>query len=183
MEQATSDFKWYVVRAITGQEKKVKAMMESELAFEKLTDYVPQILIPTQRVYEIKNGKKTSREKSYFPGYILINANLVGEVLPTIKSINGVVGFLGNEEGSPIPMRQSEVNRILGQVDEANEGGESMVEPFIVGEMVKVNDGPFSGFNGVIEEVNEEKKKLKVMVKIFGRKTPLELNYVQVEKE
>lgn len=183
MEQATSDFKWYVVRAITGQEKKVKAMIESELAFEKLTDYVPQILIPTQRVYEIKNGKKTSREKSYFPGYILINANLVGEVLPTIKGINGVVGFLGDEGGNPIPMRQSEVNRILGQVDEANEDGESMVEPFIVGEMVKVNDGPFSGFNGVIEEVNEEKKKLKVMVKIFGRKTPLELNYVQVEKE
>ncbi|MBO6517945.1 MAG: transcription termination/antitermination factor NusG [Bacteroidia bacterium] len=183
MEQATSDFKWYVVRAITGQEKKVKAMMESELAFEKLADFVPQILIPTQRVYEIKNGKKTSREKSYFPGYILINANLVGEVLPTIKSINGVVGFLGDEDGTPIPMRQSEVNRILGQVDEANESGESMVEPFIVGEMVKVNDGPFSGFNGVIEEVNEEKKKLKVMVKIFGRKTPLELNYVQVEKE
>ncbi len=183
MEQASSDFKWYVVRAITGQEKKVKAMIESELAFEKLSDFVPQILIPTQRVYEIKKGKKTSREKSYFPGYIMINANLVGEVQPTIKSINGVVGFLGDEEGNPIPMRQAEINRILGQVDEANESGESMVEPFIVGEMVKVNDGPFSGFNGVIEEVNEEKKKLKVMVKIFGRKTPLELNYVQVEKE
>ncbi|MCB9260979.1 MAG: transcription termination/antitermination factor NusG [Flavobacteriales bacterium] len=183
MEQVSSDFKWYVVRAITGQEKKVKAMIESELAFEKLTDYVPQILIPTERVYEIKNGKKTSREKNYFPGYILIHANLVGEVLPTIKAINGVVGFLGDEDGSPIPMRQSEVNRILGQVDEANETGGTMIEPFIVGEMVKVNDGPFSGFNGVIEEVNEEKKKLKVMVKIFGRKTPLELNYVQVEKE
>jgi len=183
MEQATGEFKWYVVRAITGQEKKVKAMIESELDYEKLMKYVPQILIPTQRVYEIKNGKKTSREKNYFPGYILINAQLVGEVLPTIKGINGVVGFLGDEDGNPIPMRQSEVNRILGQVDEANEEGESMVEPFIVGEMVKVNDGPFSGFNGVIEEVNEEKKKLKVMVKSFGRKTPLELNYVQVEKE
>ncbi len=182
MEQAVGDFKWYVVRAITGQEKKVKAMMESELAHEKLTDFVPQILIPTQKVYEIKNGKKTSREKSYYPGYILINANLVGEVLPTIKSINGVVGFLG-DSGTPTPMRQTEVNRILGQVDEANEIGESMIEPFIIGEFVKVNDGPFSGFNGVIEEVNEEKKKLKVMVKIFGRKTPLELNYIQVEKE
>jgi len=182
MEQANDQFKWYVVRAITGQEKKVKAMMESELAYEKLLDYVPQILIPTQKVYEIKNGKKTSREKSYFPGYILVQANLVGEVVPTIKSINGVVGFLG-DKGEPEPMRQSEVNRILGQVDEANEVGESMIEPFIVGEFVKVTDGPFSGFNGVIEEVNEEKKKLKVMVKIFGRKTPLELNYIQVEKE
>jgi transcriptional antiterminator NusG len=112
----------------------------------------------------------------------LINANLVGEVVPTIKSINGVVGFLGNA-GEPEPLRQSEVNRILGQVDDVNDEGESMIEPFIVGEQVKVNDGPFSGFNGVIEEVHEEKKKLKVMVSIFGRKTPLELNYVQVEKE
>ncbi|MCO4818215.1 MAG: transcription termination/antitermination factor NusG [Bacteroidetes bacterium] len=183
MEQATSEFKWYVVRAITGQEKKVKMMIESELDFEKLTQYVPQILIPTTKVYEIRNGKKTSREKNFYPGYIYVNAHLVGEVLPTIKGINGVVGFLGDEQGTPIPVRKSEMNRILGQVDEANESGESMIEPFIVGEMVKVNDGPFSGFNGIIEEVNEEKKKLKVMVKIFGRKTPLELNYVQVEKE
>ena len=162
MEQASSEFKWYVVRAITGKEKKVKAMIESELSFEKLMKYVPEILIPTQKVYEIKNGKKTSREKSYFPGYILINAHLVGEVVPTIRSINGVVGFLGDKDGNPIPMRQSEVNRILGQVDGANEGGESMIEPFIVGEMVKVNDGPLSGFDGIIEEVNDKKKKLKV---------------------
>jgi transcriptional antiterminator NusG len=182
MEQTTDLFKWYVVRAITGQEKKVKAMIESELQYEGLLEHVPQILIPQQRVYEIKNGKKTSREKNYFPGYIMVQANLVGEVVPTIKSINGVVGFLG-DSGNPEPLRQSEVNRILGQVDLANESGESMIEPFIIGEFVKVTDGPFSGFNGVIEEVNEEKKKLKVMVKIFGRKTPLELNYIQVEKE
>lgn len=183
MEQtSTGDFKWYVVRAITGHEKKVKAMIETELSRDNLNQYVPEILIPTHKVYEIKNGKKTSREKNYFPGYIYIHANLVGEVLPTIKSINGVVGFLGSE-GVPTPLRQSEVNRILGQVDEANDEGESMMVPFVVGEHVKVTDGPFSGFDGVIEEVNEEKKKLKVMVKIFGRKTPLELNYVQVEKE
>jgi transcription termination/antitermination protein NusG len=182
MEQQSGDFKWYVVRAITGQEKKVKAMIESELFRDGLTDYVPQILIPTQKVYEIKKGKKTSKEKSFFPGYILIQANLVGEVLPTIKSINGIVGFLGTA-GVPTPLRQSEVNRILGEVDKNSEEVESYMEPFIVGEFVKVNDGPFSGFSGVIEEVNEEKKKLKVMVKIFGRKTPLELNYVQVEKE
>lgn len=184
MEQAREGFKWYVVRAISGQEKKVKAMIESELYRENLSDYVPDILIPTHKVFEIKNGKKTSKEKSYFPGYILIHAKLMGEVLPTIKAINGVVGFLGSgKDGDPVPLRQSEVNRILGQVDASNEEGEEMLEPFIVGEFVKVNDGPFSGFSGVIEEVNEEKKKLKVMVKIFGRKTPLELNYVQVEKE
>lgn len=176
------EYKWYVVRAISGQESKVKAMMETELQREGLTDYVPQILIPTEKVYEMKNGKKTSREKNYFPGYMIIQANLMGEVIPTIKSINGVVGFLGNH-GIPTPMRESEVNRILGHVDEVNSHGESMEEPFIVGEYVKVNDGPFSGFSGVIEEVNDEKQKLKVIVKIFGRKTPLELNFAQVEKE
>jgi len=107
---------------------------------------------------------------------------LVGEVVPTIRSVNGVVGFLG-QDGEPAPMRQAEVNRIFGQVDESNQEGESALNPFIAGEFVKVTDGPFTGFSGVIEEVNEEKKKLKVMVKIFGRKTPLELNYIQVEKE
>ncbi len=182
IEKTQEDFKWYVVRAISGSEKKVKAIIESELAYAKLTKYVPEILIPTQKVYEIKNGKKTSKEKSYFPGYILIHANLVGEVVPTIRAVNGVVGFLG-QDGEPVPMRQTEVNRIFGQVDESNQEGESALYPYIVGEFVKVTDGPFSGFSGVIEEVNEDKKKLKVMVKIFGRKTPLELNYIQVEKE
>jgi transcriptional antiterminator NusG len=182
MEKIKEEFKWYVVRAISGKENKVKAIIESELAHEGLTKYVPEILIPTQKVFEIKNGKKTSKEKSYFPGYILINAHLVGEVVPTIRSVNGVVGFLG-QDGEPVPMRQSEVNRIFGQVDESNQEGESNINPYIIGEFVKVTDGPFSGFSGVIEEVNEEKKKLKVMVKIFGRKTPLELNYIQVEKE
>jgi len=176
------EYRWYVVRAISGSEKKVKAIMESELAYAKLTKYVPEILIPTQKVYEIKNGKKTSKEKSYFPGYILIHAHLMGEVVPTIRAVKGVVGFLG-QDGEAVTMRQSEVNRIFGQVDESNQEGESAVNPYIAGEFVKVTDGPFSGFSGVIEEVNEEKKKLKVMVKIFGRKTPLELNYIQVEKE
>jgi transcriptional antiterminator NusG len=160
----------------------VKAIIESELQRENLTKYVPEILIPTQKVYEIKNGKKTSKEKSYYPGYILIHAHLVGEVVPTIKSVNGVVGFLG-QDGAPVPMRKSEVSRIFGQVDESNQEGESNLEPYIIGEFVKVTDGPFTGFSGVIEEINEDKKKLKVMVKIFGRKTPLELNYIQVEKE
>ena len=182
MERSQEEYKWYVVRAISGQERKVKAMIESELAREKIAHNVPTILIPMEKVYEIKNGKKASKEKSFYPGYILINANLVGEVVPTIKAINGVVGFLGTQ-GVPIPLRQSEVNRILGAVDENNEKGESNIEPCILGEFVKVIDGPFNGFSGVIEEINDEKKKLKVMVKIFGRKTPLELNYVQVEKE
>ncbi|KAB2918049.1 MAG: transcription termination/antitermination protein NusG [Bacteroidota bacterium] len=176
------DFKWYVVRAISGQEKKVKAYIENELARAGLSDFVPQVLIPMEKVYQIRNGKKTSKERSFYPGYILIQANLVGEVAPIIIGINGVVGFLGAKD-QPIPLRQAEVARILGTVDEQSEKGETAIEPFIVGETVKVTDGPFSGFSGTIEEVYEEKKKLKVMVKIFGRRTPLELNYVQVEKE
>lgn len=176
------DYKWYVVRAISGQEKKVKTYIENELTKAGLSDYVPEVLIPMEKVYQIKNGKKTSKERSFFPGYILIHAQLTGEVPSIITGINGVVGFLGPKD-MPTPLRASEVSRILGTVDEQTERGETMVEPYIVGETIKVNDGPFSGFSGVIEEVHEEKKKLKVMVKIFGRKTPLELNYMQVEKE
>ncbi|MHB1277180.1 MAG: transcription termination/antitermination protein NusG [Bacteroidia bacterium] len=176
------EFKWYVVRAISGQEKKVKTYIENELLKAGLSDFVPEVLIPMEKVYQIKNGKKTSKERSFFPGYILIHANLTGEIPSIITGINGVVGFLGPKD-QPTPLRTSEVNRILGTVDEQTGKGETMMEPFIIGETIKVNDGPFSGFSGVIEEVHEEKKKLKVMVKIFGRKTPLELNYVQVEKE
>ena len=128
--------------------------------------------------------KKVSKERSFFPGYILVEAVLVGEIPHIIKNVTGVIGFLGGEKGGePLPLRISEVNRILGKVDELAESDEELNIPFIVGETVKVIDGPFNSFSGVIEEINEEKKKLKVMVKIFGRKTPLELSYMQVEKE
>jgi transcriptional antiterminator NusG len=163
-------YKWYVVRAVTGQEKKVKAQLESELERAGLLQHVPQILIPTEKVYEIRNGKKTTKEKNYLPGYILIQAELIGETTHVIDSVNGVVGFLGGK-ATPTPLRASEVNRILGNVDEITEQGETMVEPFIVNETVKVIDGPFSGFSGLIEEVMDDKKKLKVMVKIFGKNT------------
>ncbi len=175
--------KWYVVKAVSGQEKKVKDLIMSEIIHNKLEDYVAQVLIPTEKVYQIKNGKKVQKEKSYLPGYILIEAALIGEVPHVIKGINGVVSFLGAEKGGvPLPLRQSEVYRILGKVDELADSATEMSNPFIVGESVKVIDGPFNTFTGVIEEINEEKKKLKVMVKIFGRKTPLELSYMQVEK-
>lgn len=175
--------RWYVVRAISGKEKKVKELLELEIERNNLTQYVEQVLIPTEKVYQIKKGKKVSKEKSYLPGYVLIEAALVGEVEHVVKSMNNVIGFLGGEKGGdPLPMRQSEVNRILGKVDELAESDAEMTIPYVVGENVKVTDGPFNNFNGVIEEVNEEKKKLKVMVKIFGRKTPLELSYMQVEK-
>jgi len=174
-------FNWYVVRAITGQEKKVKSYIESELLRENLSAFVTDILIPTEKVYQIKNGKKVAKERNAFPGYILINARLEGEVPAIIKSVTGVVGFLGSG-GNPQPLRQSELNRILGTADELSDGNAESGDHYIVGEQVKVIDGPFNDFSGVIEEINDEKKKLKVMVLIFGRRTPLELNYNQVEK-
>jgi len=175
--------KWYVVRAVSGQEKKVKAYIESEVQHQNLESYVSQVLVPTEKVFQIRNGKKVSKEKNYFPGYILVECLLEGEVEHTIKNIPGVIGFLGGPDKKAIPLRPNEVNRILGKVDELADQDEQINIPYIVGETVKVIDGPFNGFNGVIENINEEKRKLKVMVKIFGRKTPLELNYMQVEKE
>jgi len=176
--------KWYVVRAVSGKEKKVKEYLELEIARMKLTDYVNQVLIPTEKVFKIQNGKKVNKEKAFLPGYVLIEAALVGEVTHVIKSIPNVIGFLGTEKGGEaVPMRMAEVNRILGKVDELSMTEEELKIPFVVGESVKVVDGPFNNFSGVVDEINEEKKKLKVMVKIFGRKNLLELNYMQVEKE
>ena len=176
--------KWYVLRAIGGKEKKVKEYIENEIANGDLKDFVDQVLIPTEKVYQIRNGKKISKERNFFPGYVLIEAALVGEVAHTLRNIPNVIGFLGDTKGGdPVPMRQNEVNRILGKVDELSENDEEISVPFVVGETVKVVDGPFNGFNGTIEGINEEKKKLQVMVKIFGRKTPLELSFMQVEKE
>ncbi|MBN1184690.1 MAG: transcription termination/antitermination factor NusG [Bacteroidales bacterium] len=175
--------KWYVLRAIGGKEKKVKEYVESEISRLNLQEFVSQVLIPTEKVYQIRNGKKISKERNYFPGYILIEAALIGEIPHILVNIPNVIGFLGGKDDEPTPLRVSEVNRILGKVDELADSDEELNVPFFVGESVKVIDGPFNSFTGIIEEVNEEKKKLKVMVKIFGRKTPLELSFMQVEKE
>ena len=174
--------KWYVLRAISGKEAKVKEYLDVDIKNSGLSDFVSQVLIPTEKVYQVRNGKKIVKERSYLPGYVLVEAALVGEVAHHLRNTPNVIGFLGGMD-KPVPLRQSEVNRILGTVDELQDAGEEINIPYIVGETVKVNYGPFSGFNGVIEEINNEKKKLKVMVKIFGRKTPLELGFMQVEKE
>jgi len=179
----SDQLKWYVVRAVSGKEKKVKQYLEAEVSRLGISHLLPQVLIPMEKYYQMKEGKKIAKERNFYPGYVLIEAALDGELEHVIKGINSVIGFLGDKGGNAVPMRAAEVNRILGKVDEMAEQGESMNVPYYVGENVKVMDGPFSGFTGVIEEVNEEKKKLKVMVKIFGRRTPLELNYMQVEKE
>lgn len=183
-ETKTENLRWYVVRAISGKEKKVKEMIEMEIDRLGMTDHVTQVLLPIEKVYQIRNGKKVSKERNLYPGYVFIEANLVGEIPHIIKNLTNVIGFLTDKKGgSPIPLRQSEVNRMLGKVDELADSEAELNIPFVVGESVKVIDGPFNSFSGVIEEINEEKKKLKVMVKIFGRKTPLELSYMQVEKE
>ena len=175
--------KWYVIRAISGKEKKVKQYIEMEINRLGFQHQVGQVLIPTEKIYQIKAGKKISKERNYFPGYVLIEADLSGELPHVIQSTQGVIGFLGVKGEAPAPLRMSEVNRILGKVDELEDAEELINIPYVIGESVKVIDGPFNSFSGTIEEVNEEKKKLKVMVKIFGRKTPLELSYMQVEKE
>jgi transcriptional antiterminator NusG len=175
--------KWYVLRAIGGKEKKVKEYLENEIVRLKLQDYITQVLIPTEKVYQIRSGKKISKERTFFPGYVIVEAALVGEVPHVLRNIPNVLGFLGTQSGEPTPIRKAEINRILGKVDELAANEEELNVPFVVGETVKVIDGPFNSFSGVIEEVNEEKRKLKVMVKIFGRKTPLELSFMQVEKE
>jgi transcriptional antiterminator NusG len=177
------DKKWYVLRAIGGKEKKVKEYIDNEINRLELKDFIAQVLIPTEKVYQIRNGKKISKERIFFPGYVLIEAHLAGEISHILKSVPNVIGFLGTKGDEPTPLRMSEVNRILGKVDELTEAGEELTTPFYEGEPVKVIDGPFNGFSGIIEEVNNEKKKLKVIVKIFGRKTPLELSFLQVEKE
>jgi len=196
-----AETKWYVLRAISGQEKKVKTYMENELARQGLSDSVPQILIPTEKIYEIRKGKKVIREKTLIPGYIIIEADLAGEVSHILTSTPSVIGFLqaNNEEvevtkieggkqkktkiivKKPVPISQNEVNRILGKVDESAAIEEFASVNFIKGETVRVIDGPFATFEGTVEEIHENTKKLSVMVKIFGRNTPLELNYAQVE--
>jgi transcriptional antiterminator NusG len=173
--------RFYVLRAVNGKENKVKEYLEAEIKNNHLEEYISQVIIPTEKVIQQRNGKRVVKEKAYLPGYIIIEAVLVGEVVHFLKNVNYVIGFLGGTQ--PVPLRSSEVNRILGTVDALQEQAEEFDIQYLVGETVKVTFGPFTGFHGEIEEIDSDKKKLKVMVKIFGRKTPLELGYMQVEKE
>ena len=180
---ADIEMKWYVMRAISGKEGKVKEYIDAEIKKGDFGKYVSQVLIPTEKVVSMRNGKRIVKERNHLPGYVLVEAALVGEVAVTLRNTPNVLGFLGESNSSPTPLRQVEVNRLLGTVDEMQDVAEDVMIPYEVGESVKVTEGPFSGFSAVVEEVNNEKKKLKVMVKIFGRKTPLELGFMQVEKE
>ena len=180
----TNGKKWYVLKAVSGKEAKVKEYLEALMKNRpELAARVGEILLPTEKYAQMRNGKRVIKEKLFLPGYVIVEANLDKETTSTLRYIPNVLGFLGGMD-NPSPVRQSDINRILGTVeDTAIRTTEEASIPFVVAETVKVTDGPFSGFNGVIEEVNAEKHKLKVMVKIFGRKTPLELSFNQVEKE
>lgn len=180
--KTNSILKWYVLRTFSGHEKKVKEKLEQELERVGMTEKVPEIMIPTETVFEMRGGKKRTREKNFFPGYIMLNALLGKELMHVISGVPSVVGFLttGNV---PTALRPEEVNRILGKMDEAREMGEQPEIPFKDGDLVKVVDGPFNNFTGTVEEVYPDKMKVKVMVSIFGRKTPLELDYLQVEHD
>lgn len=174
--------KWYVLRAVNGKENKVKEYLESEIAKSDLGKYISQVLIPMEKTYVVKNGKKVLKERALYSGYILIEAFLTGDVIHELRNINFVAGFLPNST-NPTPLPDAEVKRMLGTMDELEVASADLDVTYYVGETVKVTSGPFSSFSGEIEEVQEDKKKLKVMVKIFGRAQLLELGYMQVEKE
>ena len=175
--------RWYVLRAVSGKEAKVKEYLEALMKKDRLLEQnVGQILLPTEKYAQLRNGKRVVKEKLFLPGYVLVEANLHGEIAHTLRFMPNVLGFLGGLD-NPTPVRQADINRILGTADETVIRNEESIVPYIIGDAVKVTDGPFNGFNGIIEEVDAAKHKLKVMVKIFGRKTPLELSFNQVEKE
>ncbi|MCY7422690.1 MAG: transcription termination/antitermination protein NusG [Chitinophagaceae bacterium] len=182
------DTKWYVLRVVSGKERKVKEYLDKEVNRSGWSETIKQVFLPMEKVYKVQNGKKVMREKNYFPGYVMIEVSdgkLSDDIVQHISSVSNVMHFLTDGKGSKgniISLRKAEVNKMLGKVDEMNEGGMVMNEPFIIGETIKIIEGPFNDFNGTIEEIIDEKKKLKVTVKIFGRSTPVELNYMQVEK-
>jgi len=180
-----NNLKWYVVRAISGKENKVKEYIESALVTSSLfREYVSQVLIPTEKVVTLKNGKRTIKERNLLPGYVLVECNLTDECYPLLRNIPNVLGFLSDSKSStkPAPVPQSEINKIVGNA-EIEEEDILNEELFLVGEKIKVTDGPFNGFNGMISEVLQDKRKLKVVVTIFDRQTPLELGFNQVAKE
>ena len=179
---AATGNKWYVLKAVSGKEAKVKEYIEAEIKHNDLLQkHVSQVLIPMEKHASLRNGKRVEKEKISLPGYVFVEAPLVGDVAHTLRFMPNVLGFLGGLD-NPSPVPQTDINRMLGAAEET-ELANTVDVPYLVNETVKVTDGPFSGFEGVIEEVNTEKRKLKVMVKIFGRKTPLELGFMQVEKE
>ena len=179
---ANAEFQWYVLRAVSGKETKVKEDIDAEIKNGRLGGHVSQVLIPTEKVASVRGTKRVIKERNYLPGYVLVETQLVGETVHELRNTPNVLGFLGGMD-NPTPLRENEVNRILGKADEMEDPMVEVEVPYIVGDKVKVTDGPFSGFNGVIEKVDNDKKKVTVTVKVFGRSTGLDLGFMQVAKE
>ena len=175
------DKKWYVVRTYSGHENKVKAYLENEVAQAGLTDRITSVIVPSEKVFEVEDGKKKSKTRTFFPGYILVEAVLDKATQHLILNTPSVISFVG-PKNAPAPLQPTEVRRLIGKIEERKDV-EVIEVPFRMGDAVKVVDGPFNNFSGFVQEVNEEKMKLKVMVSIFGRKTPVELDFSQVELE
>jgi transcription termination/antitermination protein NusG len=179
--------KWYVIKTVTNKEKKCKEQIDSEISQHGYNTHVNQVVIPMEKIYHVRNGKKVASERNHYPGYILIETDplIIGELTVMLKGINFVSGFLGADDKSkePVALRPSEVTRILGKMDELANADETVLGKYFIGERVKLIDGPFNSFIGKVTDVNEDKKKLKLNVKIFGRETPLEVNYSQVTKD
>ncbi len=176
------EYRWYVVKTFSGHENKVKNLVEAGVKEnEQLAAKIQQILVPTEKVFEVKDGKKKSKSKNFFPGYVLLQADLDIQVKDFILNTPSVMGFLGTGK-NPNPLQPEEVKRIIGRITQDQEG-ERMETAFKAGDFVKIIDGPFNNFSGYIQEVSEEKMKMKVMVSIFGRKTPVEIDFVQAEVE
>lgn len=176
---------WYVLRAISGKEAKVKELLDGAIKNTDLGNHVFQVLIPTEKVLTVKNGKKVVKERNLYSGYVFVEAELVGEVVHELVNTTNVIDFLKGrgKDAKPEPLRESEVMRMLGTADDINENFEDGTPDFMVGEIVKVISDPFKGFSGKVTEVVPDKKKIKVIVKIFGRETPLDLDYSMVERE
>ena len=171
---------WYIVQSHSSFENKVASLIKEEAEKAKISDKIEQIVIPTHDVTEVKRGKRVQRKKKYFPGYVLIKSEMDNNIYHMIKNIKRVTGFLGSK-GVPVPVSDNEIEKILGQIKDGVAQPKSGIE-YVVGEKVQVIDGPFASFNGLVEDIDEDKSRLKVSVSIFGRPTPVELEYNQVEK-
>ncbi|MFC4670482.1 transcription termination/antitermination protein NusG [Seohaeicola nanhaiensis] len=173
--------RWYSVSVLSNFEKKIAEQIRTSVAEQNLGDEIDEVLVPTEEVIEIRRGKKVTTERRFMPGYVLVHMEMSDKGYHLINSINRVTGFLG-PQGRPMPMRDAEVNAILNRVQEGEDQPRTLIR-FEIGEKVKVNDGPFEDFDGMVEEVDEENERLKVTVSIFGRETPVELEFAQVSKQ